>query len=104
MLPKRKQLVYFYNGQTTATICGILNCMGHPQKPTKIKTNNSTVNSFVHATTHMKRSKTWDMRYHWLREKITKKMLDIYWDKGSNNHADYFTKHYIHQPIANFNV
>ena len=34
------------------------------------------------------------MRYHWLREKKTKEMLDIYWDKGINNDADYFTKHH----------
>ena len=84
----------FYNGQMAAMIRGILNEMGHQQRPTKLKTDNSTANSFVHATMHMKRSKTWDMRYHWLRERKTRKQLDIYWDKGINNHADYFTKHH----------
>ena len=85
-----------YNGQTAAMIRGILNGMGHLQHPTKLKTDNSTANSFVHATMHMKRSKTWDMWYHWLRERKTRKQLDIYWDKDINNHVDYFTKH--HQP------
>ena len=34
------------------------------------------------------------MRYHWLREKIAKKHLSVYWAKGSENLADYFTKHH----------
>jgi len=34
------------------------------------------------------------MRYHWLREKQTKQQFRIFWDKGVNNHADYFTKHH----------
>ena len=84
----------FYNGQTAANIRGILNRMGHLQHPTKINKDNNTANAFVHSTMHMKRSKTWDMRYHWLRERKTKQMFDIYWDKGSNDHADYFTKHH----------
>ena len=83
-----------YNRQTAAMISGILNGMRHLQHPTKLKTDNSTTNSFAHATMHMKRSKTWDMSYHWLRERKTRKQLDIYWDKGINNHADYFTKHH----------
>ena len=59
-----------------------------------MKTDNSTANSFVHATMKMKQSKTWDMHYYWLHERKTRKMFDFYWDKGTNNHADYFTKHH----------
>eukprot|EP00957_Ditylum_brightwellii_P071220 5414062-Ditylum_brightwellii.AAC.1 len=42
----------------------------------------------------LKRSKTWDMRFHWPREKAVRKALDISWDKGINNDADYYTKHH----------
>ena len=42
----------------------------------------------------MKKSKTWDMHLHWLRDKEKQKDFKVYWDKGSNNYADYFTKHH----------
>ena len=84
----------FYNAQMALTFRRTLEAIGHPQRPTRIKTDNKTANSFVHASMRIKRSKTWDMRYHWLRENTTKKLLDIYWDKGSNNNADYHTKHH----------
>ena len=35
------------------------------------------------------------MQYHWLRDHQTQCQFNIYWDKGSNNHADYFTKHHL---------
>jgi len=35
------------------------------------------------------------MRYIWLRDRVAKRELYIYWDKGVNNDADYFIKHYF---------
>ena len=84
----------FHNCQTAISIRTVLEEMGHPQLATKIKTDNKTANSFVHASMRIKRSKSWDMRYHWLRERAIRKILNIFWDKGSNNDADYFTKHH----------
>ena len=57
---------------------------------------------FVHNNIHQKKSKSWDMRYHWLRDHQTQYQFNIYWDKGYNNHADYFTKYHpakYHQEI-----
>ena len=34
------------------------------------------------------------MRYHWLRDRETQQQFNIYWDRGSNNHGDYYTKHH----------
>jgi len=84
----------FHNAQIAISIRYLLECMGHQQPPTPIKTDNSTANGFVHDNIHQKRSKSWDMRYHWLWEKQTKQQFHIFWDKGTNNHADYFTKHH----------
>ena len=42
------------------------------------------------------------MRYHWLKDRSSQKQFIIYWDKGLNNFADYFTKHFppaFHQKI-----
>ena len=66
--------------------------MGHHRKPTRLKTDNKTANSFVHAEMKLRRSKTWDMRYNWIKEMVSNKLVDIFWDKRSNNDADYFTK------------
>eukprot|EP00957_Ditylum_brightwellii_P154848 11785579-Ditylum_brightwellii.AAC.1 len=71
----------FYNNQTAINICRILDEIGYPQQPTKVKTDNAIANSFVHASTRIKQSKYWDMRYHWLREATTREALWIFWDK-----------------------
>ena len=84
----------YQNAQAAIGIRRTLEALEHPQRPTRIKTDNSTANSFVHASMRVKRSKTWDMRYHWLREQATKSILKVFWDKGSNNDGDYFTKHH----------
>ena len=65
----------FENAQMALTIQQILKAIGHPQKTTQIKTDNKKENSFVHASMRDKRCKTWDIKYHWLREKKTKKYL-----------------------------
>ena len=92
----------FHNAQIAIPIRYMLEQLGHPQPPTPIKTDNSTATGFVYNNIHQKKSKSWDMRYHWLRDRQTRREFDIYWDKGSNNHADYFTKHHptkYHQEI-----
>ena len=40
-----------------------------------------------------KKSKTWDMRYNWLRDEITQQ-LKGQWRKGEDNMADYYTKNH----------
>ena len=80
----------------------MLTALGHPQGPTPIKTDNQTASSFVNNTLKHKRSKSWDMRYFWLRDRVSQSQFYIYWDKGSNNLADYYTKHWsptYHQQI-----
>ena len=42
----------------------------------------------------MKKSKSWDMNLHWLRDKETLNDFKIIWDKGKNNGTDYFTKNH----------
>ena len=42
----------------------------------------------------MKKSKSWDMRYHWLRDRETQGQFNIYWKPGEENNADYWTKHH----------
>ena len=85
----------FHNGQTAIIIRRALEALGHPQPPTPLKTDNSTAESFVHSNIRQKRSKTWDMRWNWLRDRSGGLAhLRVYWEKGTLNDADYFTKHH----------
>ena len=87
----------FHNAQRTIPIRRILIALGHPQPPTPIKTDNSTAHGFTYDNINQKRSKSWDMRYYWLRDKQNQKQLDIFWEKGTDNNLDYFTKDHTTQ-------
>ena len=92
----------YANCQAAIPIRHMLQALGHAQLPTAIKTDNKTAGQFVNKTLKLKRSKSWDMRYFWLLDRVTQQQFFIYWDKGSNNHGDYFTKHWpasYHQEI-----
>ena len=84
----------FFNGQTAVMIRVALETLHHLQPPTPIKTDNSTANSFVHSNIKQRKSKTWDLCWHWLQDKEGQLQLKVYWDKGENNDGDYWTKHH----------
>ena len=74
----------------------MLEGLGHKQQPTSVKTDNSTANSFVHASMRLKKSKTWDMRWNWLRQQELHQQFRIKWEPGKFNKADLFSK--LHPP------
>ena len=85
----------FMNRQEIIPLSYTLRQIRHPQPgPTPLKTDNSTSLGFVHKNIKQKRSKSWDMSFYWLREKEAQKHLRIFWDRGKNNNADYYTKHH----------
>ena len=83
----------FHNCQTAVHIRKILTALYHLQPATPTKTDNSTASCFVNDTLKKKRSKAWDIRYHWLSDQSSLDNFFIYWDKGTNNYADYHTKY-----------
>ena len=72
----------------------VLKEMGHPQPATPIQTDNLTAEGLVNNRIQPKRLKAMDMRFHWLRDRETRKQFRIYWRSGKTNLADYFTKHH----------
>jgi hypothetical protein len=68
--------------------------LGHPQPPTPVQVDNSTTYNFVHDTLQQKRSKAFDMKLYWLRDRQNQNQFNIYWAKGNENLADYFSKHH----------
>ena len=84
----------FLNCRTGIGIRNALIGMGHPQGKTPVITDNSTTTSFVHSEMQVRRLKSWDMKYNWLRDRVAQQQFNILWDKGTRNMADYFTKHH----------
>ena len=68
--------------------------MGHPQPITEINTDNSTTIGFTNKNMQLKKSKSWDMSLHWLRDREKQKQFKVQWKKGADIPADYFTKHH----------
>ena len=92
----------FHNATMAVPIRNILQALNHPQPPTPLKTDNSTATGFIYNNIHQKRSKAWDMRYHWLRDRATQQQFRIFWQPGTTNDGDYHTKHHtsaIHREI-----
>ena len=72
----------------------LLESLGHKQPPTPLKKDNSTENALVNRSLRQKKYKSWDMKFHWLRNKEQSKYLCAFWERGKKNGADYFTKHH----------
>ena len=58
----------FHNCQKIVEIKQMLTALGHPQGAVPVKTDNATAASFVTDMLKQKRSKSWDVRFHWLSE------------------------------------
>ena len=84
----------FHNATMALPMRHMLTALGHQQPPTPVKTDNATATGFIYDNIHQKRSKAWDMRYYWLRDRGTQQQFDIFWRPGSENEADYYTKHH----------
>ncbi len=73
-----------------------LEFLGHPQPPTPIQTDNTTVLGVVNNNV-MKKLKAMGMKYHWLWDRISQKQFRHYWAPSNENKGDYVTKH--HAPV-----
>jgi hypothetical protein len=83
----------FLNGKEAASQRTTLKDMDFPQRcPTLIVCDNLCAVGITNSTVKQRRSKAWDMRFHWIRDRVRQDQLDVVWRKGSVNLADYFTK------------
>ena len=72
----------FFNCQTAIYLTHMLHALGHPQAATPVKIDNKSAAQFVSDTIKHKRSKAWNMIYHWLAEKQAEDTFNIFWDHG----------------------
>ena len=91
---KLKLASFFLGAQEACPIITTLLELGHPQPSTgnPLETENYTATDILTAQVRMKRSKAFDMRYHWIRDMTQQKQFNLYWAQGKLNRADYFTK------------
>lgn len=81
--------------------------MGHPQGPTPLQFDNRTATDVINGDSQQRRSKHMDMRFHWLRDRERQKQFHFYWRPGTENKADYVTKHHPakhHQEVRKYYV
>ena len=64
------------------------------QPATPLQTDNSTASGIMNGTIKQRRSKAIDMRFYWLKDRVTQRMFKVYWAPGKVNLADYFSKHH----------
>jgi hypothetical protein len=84
----------FYNAKDAAWLRTTLQELGHPQPPTPIQTDNACAAGIINDTVKQRRSKAIDMRFYWVRDRVRQNQFVVHWRKGSDNLADYFTKHH----------
>ncbi|GFH47516.1 hypothetical protein CTEN210_03991 [Chaetoceros tenuissimus] len=94
----------YNNAQNGVPMRNDLEFLDHPQPDdgTPLVTDNASSHGLLTKLMKPKRAKAWDMRYHWLEDRIQQKQFKLIWRKGIENLADYFTKHHhpaVHQKM-----
>jgi hypothetical protein len=82
----------FIVAQAAISIINTLADLGYPQSETEIFCDNKCAVGLANNTFNLKRTKTIDMRYHWIRDQVKLKVFKVTWKAGKLNLADFFTK------------
>ena len=82
----------FIAGREGAMLRQILQSLGYPQSATAIYCDNACAVGIATDTVTPKRTKSIDMQFHWIRDRVRQHFYTVQWRKGSDNLADFFTK------------
>jgi hypothetical protein len=82
----------YLNATTSEGIRNILADLGYPQGPTPIISDNQCAVGVANRTVKQRRSKAIDMRYHWIRDRVSQGHFTVTWRPGKTNLADFLTK------------
>ena len=80
----------FHAAQTTAPLRITVDELGHKQLAIPLRTNNNTASGIINGTIRQQQSKAIDMRFYWLKDRVTQRMFKVYWAPGKVNLVDYF--------------
>jgi hypothetical protein len=84
----------FINAKPAVSMHTTLEELGHPQTQTPMQTDNSTAHTLLTNKIIPKALKAMDMQFHWLRCRDAQGQFRYYWRPGTQNLADYWTKHH----------
>jgi hypothetical protein len=84
----------FINVKTAISMHQTLAELGHPQPRTPMQTSNTTAHALLTNKILPKSLKAMDMGFHWLRCCNAQGQFCYYCRPGTQNLADYFTKHH----------
>ena len=91
----------FIAAQNATPIRTALGKLGYLQDVTEIICDNLCAVGIANNSFKQKRSKTIDMRYHWIRDQVKINNFSVTWKPGVDNLADFFTKaHPVHHHLA----
>ena len=68
--------------------------LGHPQPRNPVHCDNATAVGITNNTVKGQRSRSMEMRYFWVSDKISQNAYDVRWHPGQENLADYQSKHH----------
>ena len=66
--------------------------LGYPQPATLIPVDNTCAVGLANDVVKSRRSKSVDMRLHWIRDRVKQGQFKVIWREGQLNLADFFTK------------
>ena len=78
----------FKNVMQGIIIRTILADLNHKQPPTPVRTNNSIALGIVNDTIKQVRSRTMDIHFHFVQDRMLQGQFYIFWDKGGHNLGD----------------
>jgi hypothetical protein len=84
----------FHNCKKATILRTTLQEMGYQQPATPIQTDNSTACEIANNSIKQQPSRAIDMQYYWVRDWQQQGHFNIFWAPGTDNLADYFTKHF----------
>jgi hypothetical protein len=91
----------FSNAQLGADERNILHDIGFPQPPTPIYCDNECAVGLSNDTIRPKKSKSMDMRFDWVKDRVKQRQFDVSFIPGKLNLSDFFTKALpVHEHIA----
>jgi hypothetical protein len=71
----------FINSKEGAVLRATLEELGHKQPPTPIETDNTTATGYSNGTIKQKRTKSMDMPFYWIKDRVNKASLKFTGDQ-----------------------
>ena len=82
----------FQQAQIAVRLRNTLTDLGYPQLPTLLLIDNTVAIGLANDTINKKRSKSINMRFFWLRDRVAQQQFVVEHIPGQHNVADFFTK------------